>query len=125
MFRTVLVILMVISCSWANVAFGDSKDPSSPEGYQPEVEYAGLYKAERLYQFNPHVEAWYSSKTLKTVDSLSCAAARRALSIQGEWIGVFSDNGGCAGTAEGQRWVTGNYLNYLIEKAATDRSRDN
>lgn len=125
MFRTILVFLLIISCSWVNVALGDSKGSSSPKGYHPEVVYDGLYKADRLYQYNPHVEAWYASKTLKTVASLSCTAAKLALSNQGEWVGVFSESGGCAGTAEGQRWVTGNFLNYLIAKTATERSQDN
>jgi hypothetical protein len=54
MFKTVLVILLVVGC--VTVAFAESKKSAATPGYQAKLVYEGPYRAERLYQLNVYQE---------------------------------------------------------------------
>ena len=121
MSRIVLLAILILGCATGVLA--KSKDYASPPGYRPELAYSGIYRAERLYQFNPYEETWYADRTLQLWSRLSCGNARVTLASRGEWQGGLSEAGECAGNAEGQRWATGNYLNFLTGGQPADASR--
>ena len=121
MFRAALLIVLIIGCATVGLAQPGADEPLP--GYQSKLAYSGIYQADRLYQFNPYEQTWYADKVFKHWDKLRCGTARLALADQGEWQGVLAAAGECAAPGEGQRWATGNYLNFLTGGSPAKVSR--
>jgi hypothetical protein len=111
--KMVMVLLALMLLPWSAPLAAEAT-AESPPAYQSTTTYAGIYKADRLYQLNSVEQTWYASQRFRTWTSLSCSEARGALFNQGTWVGNLTDAGACAGHAEAPSWATGNYLNYLI-----------
>lgn len=121
MFRAILVVLLVFGC--ATLASAGNKQSAEVPGYRAALVYQGIYKADRLYQFNVYQETWFASPAPRLWSNLPCADARQTLAEKGEWIGVLTSTGACSGYAEAPRWGTGNYLNFLAGGKPVDVSR--
>ncbi len=119
MLKKCLLVLIVTALFFPAMALADDQESKgTPVLYQAEVVYPGIYKGHRLYQFVEQRQTWFANPRPKTWAQLPCAVARKALTEQGEWVGILTENGECAGYAEAPRLAAGNYLNYLRSSAA-------
>lgn len=82
--------------------------------YNPDVAYPGIYEGKRLY-YNAHgSDLWKGMLKPAFLKDVTCADAKRTLSISGLWRGALNKNGSC-GIAEGPtEWAVGNYLNFQL-----------
>ncbi|HEY7746719.1 MAG TPA: hypothetical protein VIA07_10300, partial [Desulfuromonadales bacterium] len=83
--KMVMVLLALMLLPWSAPLAAEAT-AESPPAYQSTTTYAGIYKADRLYQLNSVEQTWYASQRFKAWTSLSCSEARSALFNQGTWV---------------------------------------
>lgn len=107
-------IFTLLTCSFVQA----EENPVLPTSvYNPEQNYSGLFKGDRVYAFNPYEETWYGDRQFKTLSAIQCSDALTALSKKGIWVGNLDNKGRCSAPAEAGSRATGNYLNFMIKKS--------
>lgn len=114
--KKLTVILFLLLFALAVCANAEKKSENSLL-YDQSVTYKGMFKSTQMFNRYERTKNWFPNKELKVLKEVSCGEARMALQRKGIWTGNLSDDGQCQDPGEAPQWATGNYLNFLSEKA--------